>query len=400
MNPDRNHSEQGKIGGPLDSILEAFETARAEGHSADIDDFLPESGPLRLAALRELVHLDLEHRLKKGEPARVEAYLKRYPELLTDPSVYLGLVLAEFAHRQGCEPYLNHQEYLNRFPDHRNELLKQLQTLSDAKSTLLADGDSSRIGSGAEAGNSIPGYEVLDEIGRGAMGVVYRARQKELQRTVALKMILAGPYASPQQQARFLAEARTVARLGHPHIVQIHEVGEHDGRPFFSLEFVDGGSLDRQLDGTPWPLRHAAALVETLARAMEYAHRNGVIHRDLKPANVLLQRTGDPTACFSPKIADFGFAKNLGDDSGRTMSGAIVGTPSYMAPEQAAGQIHAIGPVTDVYALGAILYELLTGRPPFRAPTSRKPSSRCSCRSPHRRAGCSQKCRPTSKPFA
>ena len=212
---------------------------------------------------------------------------------------------------------------------------------------------------------TIPGFEILEELGRGGMGVVYKARQVKLKRLVALKMILSGSHARPDQLGRFRAEAEAVARFQHPNIVQIHEISEKDGLPYFALEFVDGGSLDKRLNGTPLPPRQAAHIVETLARAMHYAHERGVIHRDLKPGNVLLT-----TGKFMPKITDFGLAKQVDDDAGQTKSGAVMGTPSYMAPEQAEGRIKEIGPHTDVYALGAILYELLTGRPPFRGASS------------------------------
>jgi WD40 repeat protein len=230
---------------------------------------------------------------------------------------------------------------------------------------------------------ALPGYEVLGELGRGGMGVVYRARQTGLNRTVALKMILAGEHADADQLARFRAEAEAVARLQHPNIVLVYEVGEHQGLPYFSMEFVEGGSLERKLGGTPLPARQAAALVETLAQAMHAAHQAGIVHRDLKPANVLLSFSGRsesgagpaplserPLNELVPKITDFGLAKRLDDQAGRTQSGAILGTPSYMAPEQAAGQTRAVGPAADVYALGAILYECLTGRPPFKAATA------------------------------
>src|SRR5262249_26761597 len=205
----------------------------------------------------------------------------------------------------------------------------------------------------------VPGYEVLAELGRGGMGVVYKARHLALNRVVALKMILSGGHASASDLARFRGEAEAVARLKHPNGVQIYDGGEADGLPALSLEFVEGGSLDRKLAGTPLPPREAAALVEKLARAMAAAHAEGLVHRDLKPANVLL--AGDGT----PKITDFGLAKKL-DTAGRTASGAVLGTPSYLAPEQAGGKSKAIGPACDVYALGATLYECLTGRPPFR----------------------------------
>jgi WD40 repeat protein len=206
----------------------------------------------------------------------------------------------------------------------------------------------------------IPGYEIIDELGRGGMGVVYLARQVQLNRPCALKMILAGAHASPQVASRFLSEAQAIARLHHSHIVQIYSIGDASGLPYVELEYVPGGSLDRQLDGTPWKAARAAGLVEQLARAVALAHAQGIIHRDLKPANVLLASDG------SPKVSDFGLAKFLGSDSGLTGSDAIMGSPSYMAPEQAEGKTREVGPEADVYALGTILYELITGRPPFR----------------------------------
>jgi WD40 repeat protein len=209
----------------------------------------------------------------------------------------------------------------------------------------------------------VPGYEVVRELGRGGMGVVYQARQTKLGRVVALKMILSGGHAGEADRVRFRTEAEAIARLQHSNIVQIFEVGEQGGLPYFSLEFCGGGSLERKLTGTPLPAKEAAALVEQLARAMQAAHQKGIVHRDLKPANVLLAEDG------TPKVTDFGLAKRL-DEAGQTATGAVMGTPSYMAPEQAGGKSKEIGPAADVYALGAILYECLTGRPPFRAATA------------------------------
>jgi WD40 repeat protein len=218
-------------------------------------------------------------------------------------------------------------------------------------------------GEPAPAVPAVPGYEILGELGRGGMGVVYRARQTKLNRVVALKMVLAGGHAGADELARFRSEAEAVASLQHSNIVQIHEVGDTEGRPYFSLEFCAGGSLADKLDGTPWPPQPAARLVETLARAVQAAHERGIVHRDLKPANVLL------TADGQPKVTDFGLAKRLGQGAGHTRTGATIGTPSYMAPEQAGGRGKDVGPAADVYALGAILYELVAGRPPFRAAT-------------------------------
>jgi hypothetical protein len=206
------------------------------------------------------------------------------------------------------------------------------------------------------------GYEILGELGRGGMGVVYKARQKGLGRLAAVKVILSGSHSGEQDLARFRQEAETLGRLNHPNIVRIHEIGECDGLPFFSLEYCPG-SLDGRLTGSSLPPSEAAELVATLARAMHAAHTAGIIHRDLKPANVLLAEDG------TPRITDFGLAKRVEGGSGLTQSGAVMGTPSYMAPEQAQGHSGLVTTAADVYALGAILYECLTGRPPFRAAT-------------------------------
>ena len=246
----------------------------------------------------------------------------------------------------------------------------------------------------AAAGWTIPGYEILGELGRGGMGIVYKARQVALKRVVAVKMLLGDFPEALELRARFRREAEAVAGLQHANIVQIYEVGEHDGRLYFSMEFVGGGSLAQRLARGILPIEQSVELSAALARAIFHCHQRGIVHRDLKPANVLLlkgqesgvrnQESGvksqesatkghvSSDSClltpdsWIPKITDFGLAKQLAEDVGKTRSGAVLGTPSYMAPEQAAGKIKDIGPRTDVYAVGAILYELLTGQPPFR----------------------------------
>ncbi len=248
-----------------------------------------------------------------------------------------------------------------------------------------SSGDSGVIAPPIQANDieAIPGYELLGILGRGGMGIVFRARQLSLKRQVALKMILSGRHARPSDRARFQREAEAVARLQHPNIVQIHEVGAQNGLPYFSLEFVNAGSLGQFLGGSPQSPRLSAQFVHDLGRAMHYAHKRGIVHRDLKPANILLHldesrilangRSAD-TAIFRdltsyvPKITDFGLAEHMGGEEG-LFCGTMVGTPSYMAPEQAHNSGGEIGPAADVYALGAILYEMLTGHPPFIATT-------------------------------
>jgi WD40 repeat protein/serine/threonine protein kinase len=362
----------------VDRICDRFEAAWLAGERPRIEEFVrdvpePEGSTL----LRELLRLELHYRTQAGEKPTPEEYQQRFPEQSEQIRSILheGLVAAD----RSVEAIASEQTG-------QGALLQELAHDPDPTGSDRSAGEAVSLpgqcldSSEAARWPTVPSYEILRELGRGGMGVVYEARQIQLNRLVALKMILTGGHAGEQELARFRTEAEAVARLQHPNIVQIHEVGEAQGRPFFSLEYVDGGSLDRKTAGTPLPPRQAARLVETLAGAMDAAHRCGIIHRDLKPANVLLART-DPlhgvalgsglreAAHYQPKITDFGLAKKLDAGPGQTASGAILGTPSYMAPEQAGGQKKVVGPLADVYALGAILYELLTGRPPFRAAT-------------------------------
>jgi serine/threonine-protein kinase len=214
-------------------------------------------------------------------------------------------------------------------------------------------------------------YELLEEIGRGGQGVVFRARQKSLNRTVALKVISLGQWASKAHLKRFRLEAEAAASLEHPGIVPIHEVGERDGSCYFSMKFVEGGQLDEVARREPMPIRRAAELIAKVARTVHYAHEHGILHRDIKPGNILLDAKGEP------HLTDFGLARLVESESSVTHTLEVLGTPSYMAPEQAVGNNAAVSSVTDVYGLGAVLYQLLTGQPPFAGVPPMRRSSYC-----------------------
>jgi serine/threonine protein kinase/tetratricopeptide (TPR) repeat protein len=317
---------------------------------------------------------DQRERWSRGDRCPAEAYL-RDCAALREHEVALVLIYGEYLLRRelGEDPDLN--EYARRFPQHAERLWQQhalhkllaTESLSVASTSFSA----SHIGEIPQkiksTGPELPGYQILGELGRGGMGVVYKARQLALNRVVAIKMILAGAHAGLEQQHRFRTEAEAIARLRHSNFVQVHDYGVCDGHPYLALEFVEGGTLAQKAAGVSMPPRYAAQTVETLASAMHHAHTSGLVHRDLKPANILL------TADGVLKITDFGLAKQLASaeeadgNKGQTASGALLGTPGYMAPEQVAGNRTAVGPATDIYALGVMLYELLTGGTPFRA---------------------------------
>jgi hypothetical protein len=323
----------------------------------------PSDGSKSATRLVLVLRAEQRQRWQAGDCVPAEDYLARYPDLRADPEAALDLIFSEFLLRERLGDRPSAAEYRQRFPEYADTLGDQIE-LHRALQTgaTLGSPRSATPGEGVEAGGwpEVPGYEIEGELGRGGMGVVYRARQFQLQRVVALKVILAGGHAGAEERVRFLAEAEAIARVRHPGIVQVFDFGTHQGMPYFTLEFCEGGSLADRLAGAPLPPREAARLVEQVARAVAAAHAQGIVHRDLKPANVLLAH---PSVA---KITDFGLAKRL-DAGGLTRTGAVVGTPSYMAPEQARGE--SVGPLADVYALGAILYECLTGRPPFKAAT-------------------------------
>jgi tetratricopeptide (TPR) repeat protein/predicted Ser/Thr protein kinase len=307
---------------------------------------------------------------QRGEHVLVEHLLVEAAALLDQPAAILDLIYNEMILREehGEQPRL--EEYVRRFPHLAHEL--ELQFRIDPGIEVLPAPHRVQRQLPQPVGVPLPplpttwsltGYEILGELGRGGMGVVYKARQLGLNRLVALKMVLATAASEPQRLERFRTEAEAAARLQHPNIVQVYEIGEQGGWLFFSLELVEGGSLADRIGSGPQPPRAAAELIETLARAMHVVHQRGIVHRDLKPANVLL------TADGTPKITDFGLAKLLDSDSNRTRTGTSLGTPRYMAPEQADPGVTVITPAADVYALGTILYEMLTGRPPFSGAT-------------------------------
>jgi WD40 repeat protein/tRNA A-37 threonylcarbamoyl transferase component Bud32 len=359
----------------------------------DVRELLRQANGLDVAQVVDALQHDQIQRWQQGQRVPAETYL----QLLTSAhgengdatEQALDLVYAEFLLRQqqGESPTVD--EYKWRFPQYAAQLgmLAELERelefdeIADASTKNLTNGKPSQVRGPIDA-PEIRGYTVLEEIGRGGTGVVYKAIQDRLNRTVALKVIRVD---DEESQSRFRIEAEAVARLQHSNIVQIYEVGEVDERrrSYMALEFVAGGSLAQRLAGQPGPIREAAELAETIARAVHFAHQHGILHRDLKPGNILLTGVRDQESVVSrqatltpdsylltPKVADFGLAKRLEDlDSSQTRTGSIIGTPSYMAPEQAEGRTRDIGVATDVYALGAILYEMLTGRPPFKGAT-------------------------------
>jgi WD40 repeat protein/serine/threonine protein kinase len=329
--------------------------------------------PLHKDGIRELKKACAELRggLEAGEAVRVEEVLVRYPRLAENEEAILELIHVEVTSRNGLGQRPSLAEWQARFPlllprleqgdRFQGAFASEMPTLSDPTALgLHADKMPPRP---EPRMLRIGNYQILEEVGRGGMGVVYRARQTTLSRIVAIKMILAGEHAGLRERARLRIEAEAAAQLVHPNVVQVYEIGEHEGLPFLVLEYVGGGSLTRMLRGMPQAFRWSARLTEVLARAIHVAHRRGIIHRDLNPSNILMAPDG------TAKISDFGLAKILFDDSGVSLNGVFLGTPSYMAPEQVSGEGKDIGPATDTYALGAILYEMLTGTAPFRGLT-------------------------------
>jgi eukaryotic-like serine/threonine-protein kinase len=336
-----NQLDSTRIARDVDEACDRFEAGWRAGDRPLIEDFLHRTTDSdRPVLLRHLLDLELDYRGSLGESAGPSEYRRRFP----GHEDLIGSVFAEFV------------------PQSKVVRGGDLDTLARTG----WDGPTSGPAASPPPDfvRNIPDVEILSELGRGGMGVVYKARQIRLNRLCALKIILPGEHNCAEFRARFLAEAETIARLRHPNVVQIYGLGDHDGRPYFEMEYIEGGSLAARLDGTPWAPEPAARMVAVLARATGDAHRLGIVHRDLKPANILLTADGEP------KVSDFGLARSLASDVRLTQTGQLIGTPCYMAPEQAEAGAVDVGPAADVYSLGAIVYELLTGRPPFRAATT------------------------------
>jgi eukaryotic-like serine/threonine-protein kinase len=325
---------------------------------ANVNQTAPADRDDRLAELLECMMGDL----RAGKSPDVERLAREHPQLSTElRELWAAVMIADamaLRSSQFGETELRWPERL-QIGDQGN-----LPIPPDERHNVEATSGTANVLHVAESARlprRIGDYEHLTELGRGGMGVVYQARQVSLDRMVAVKMILRGSLASAADLARFRSEAESVARLDHPGIVPIYEIGDLDGQPFFSMKFVAGTTLARRLIDGPMRPREAAELLAPISRAIHFAHQQGVLHRDLKPSNILIDLEG------RPHVTDFGLAKRITEERGLTNSGAIVGTPSYMAPEQAAGTRGEIGPASDVYSLGAILYAMLTGRPPFQA---------------------------------
>ena len=388
-----------------------------------------EHDDLTAGQLLDVLRRDQHKRWRAGDRVPVERYFEEHPSLQADTERAIDLIYSEFCLREELGETPDREEYLKRFPQYTDQLVPLFEvhsaldrselivhpvdpatagtSINIEASTVISNQESQSraetvhrspaVGVPKQHGKSptnrdtadaavdslkstvdwpppnglasvsgaavrrIDDYELLEEIARGGMGVVYKARQVSLNRIVALKMILAGQLADAQEIQRFLTEAEAAAHLDHPNIVPVFEVGQYNGQHYFSMGYVEGVSLAAKVADGPLPVREAAELMKTVAEGVQYAHEHGVIHRDLKPSNVLLDKFG------RPRVTDFGLAKKIEADSQLTETGRVMGTPSYMPPEQAGGQTDQVGPLSDVYSLGATLYCLLTGRPPFQA---------------------------------
>jgi WD40 repeat protein/tRNA A-37 threonylcarbamoyl transferase component Bud32 len=365
--------------GRVEETVAAFTGQWTAGRIPDPEEFLPRDVD-RQALLVELIHADMRQRAIREMRFAVEDYLRAFPELEQEQGIVLGFILREYELCRSTPHPVSRQQLEVRFPHLAGQLQLWLPPPSEAAVDDTSISDAQGTVSETEAGTlrlteaaarlADKGYEILGELGRGGSSVVFQARDEKLKRIVALKVIRPALQDEEVLLNRLRAEAEILAGIQHPNILQVYEVGEFDGAPYLALEYAPLGSLETRLKGAPCSAATAAKLMETLARAVHEAHQRRIVHRDLKPSNILLTGNGAaPLAEAIPKLADFGLAKQFDVGLGHTHTGTILGTPSYMAPEQAAGHSHHADPRVDIYALGAILFELLTGRPPFQGPT-------------------------------
>jgi serine/threonine-protein kinase len=318
---------------------------------------------------------ELSRRLRAGEDCHAEGFLDAYPDLASHPELALELICTEFLVRWELGERPDPAQWLDRFPQWRDQLQSRLQTpkVRDGGDTpnpsTVPHSPVSTRPSPPEADHrarTFGRYELLEEVGCGGMGIVYKARDTVLNRLVALKMIRTGVLARPEEVQRFYREARAVAQLTHAHIVPLYEIGQHEDRLYFTMAFAPGGSLAPHRQRFAGDVRGAAALVEKIARAVHHAHIKGILHRDLKPGNILLDEQGEPL------VSDFGLAKILDADAELTQTGVVVGTPAYLAPELLSDHPGPATPHSDIWSLGVLLYELLTGKRPFTGKGARE----------------------------
>ncbi len=376
----------------IDDLVDRFESAWQQGQPPAIEDYLPRDQLQRQAVLVELVHVDLERRLARGGSAGVEEYLEKYPFLAQDRALVMDLIASEYRLRKRRDPGVTVSAFVERFPLYRDEIRQCLADPPRTRRRFQAHlncphcntpieivtenpdedilcpscGSSFRIDRdhtqswSKDALPRLGKFELIEAVGRGACGTVYRARDTQLQRIVALKVPRSGRLATDEDLDRFVREARNAAQLQHAGIVPVYEVGHSDTFPYIVSEYVEGVTLADALTARRFGSRESAKLVAQVAAALEHAHAQGVVHRDLKPSNIML------TADGSPRVMDFGLAKRDAGEVTMTIEGQVLGTPAYMSPEQASGQAHHVDGRSDVYSLGGILYELLTGELPFR----------------------------------